>query len=319
MKTSEYPHYKCSFQEFNKAQEAVIPYLDKNVNLIVCFKTAVGKTALAECAFGYHLNTKGVEKIPHPIKERSKVIYVSPYKSISSERHKSWLKDEQFSSCGILLRTGDVHTLPEEYEENRIIIMTSESLDSKIRHEVSNKGWISKVRCVVFDEAHLLGQKRRGSSMEVAIMNLSRLNPEIRFILLSATMSNAKKVAQWIKSLNNKQTKCISSDWRPVKIRFNYYSFEDVGYKSEKNKIAKAIEVIGDKIFGEKIILFVHSKKTGAEIAKTLRRKGVACAFHNASLSLAMREKIENSFNDPYSGLDIMVSTSTLSSGVNIG
>jgi helicase len=308
MKTSDYPHYRCSFAEFNKAQEAVVPFLDKDVNLVVSFRTAVGKTALAECAIGYHLSNG----------DESKVIYISPYKSISSERQRAWLNDEQISKYGILLHTGDLHTLPEEYSKNRVIIMTSESLDSRIR-QYGRDDWIAHVECVVFDEAHLLGQKRRGSSIEAGIMNITRLNPNARLILLSATMSNAKDIAKWIKSLNGKSTKYIWSDWRPVEVNLNYHSFDDSNYESEKNKVTKVIEVVTNGQFYGKTIVFVHSKRTGKEIARQLAHRGIRCAFHNASLSHAAREKIEKEFDDPYSGLNFLVSTSTLSSGVNIG
>ena len=66
-------------------------------------------------------------------------------------------------------------------------------------------------------------------------------------------------------------------------------------------------------------MVFVHSTITGAAIAKRLKSEGVRAAFHNASLAPAKRKKIEETFNSPDSGLNILVSTSTLSAGVNIG
>ena len=67
------------------------------------------------------------------------------------------------------------------------------------------------------------------------------------------------------------------------------------------------------------MIVFVHSKITGADIVKKLRSRGIRSAFHNASLSAGKRKKIEEAFNDMESGLNTLVSTSTLGSGVNIG
>jgi replicative superfamily II helicase len=40
--------------------------------------------------------------------------------------------------------------------------------------------------------------------------------------------------------------------------------------------------------------------------------------FHNASLSAAKRRKIEEVFGDANSGLNVLVSTSTLGAGVNL-
>jgi len=307
--TEDYKYYRCSFSTFNKAQEAVLPYFDKDVNLVVSLKTATGKTAIAECIFGYHLYNN----------QSSKVIYVSPYKSISFEKRVDWYGNGQFSQYGILLNTGDTKVSLEEYDTNRILIMTSESLDCQLRN-CSKDGWISNVDCIVFDEAHLLGRERRGTSVESALMNFTKLNSKARVVLLSATVSNGKQIAQWIKSLNQKQTKYIWSNWRPVDIEYVYYEFDDSDlYTREKKKVERAIGVIANRGIGEKVIVFVHSKKTGKMLLNRISNMGIRCAFHNASLSFSSRKHIEAEFNGAYSGLDVIISTSTLAFGVNLG
>ena len=309
MRTSDYPHYQCAFPRFNKAQAAVVPFLDKDVNLVISLQTAVGKTALAECAFGYHLSSV----------DHAKVVYTSPYKSISSERHRDWSECEQFSSCGVLLGTSDSLCSPGDFDRSGIIIMTSEALDAKSRN-VLHQRWLKDVSCFVFDEAHLLGRERRGACLEAAIMRVSQVAPDARMILLSATMTNAMQLSKWIKSLNGKQTKCIKSDWRPVDIEVAYHAFDDgTAARANEGKISGVVELALRRGFGEKVLVFVHSKRTGAVLVHRLAERGVASAFHNASLSHAQREKIERAFNDPGSGLDVLVSTSTLSLGVNIG
>jgi len=267
-------------------------------------------TAMAECAFGYHLSTS----------TDSKVVYACPYKSISSERYKSWMDDEQFEPHGILLNTSDVaYVSLEDYEKSRIIIMTSEALDSKLRSS-SHRAWLRKVACFCFDEAHLIGQARRGGSVEAALMRLTHINPTARLILLSATMTNAVQLAKWLKSLNGKQTKCIKSDWRPVDIEMRYHAYDDEKADiAKEEKLDKVVELIANRSYGDKVLVFVHSKKFGGELVKLFRSRGVMSAFHNASLSFLKREKIERAFDNPLSGLDVLVSTSTLSSGVNIG
>lgn len=308
-KTIDYPHYKCPFNEFNIVQDAVIPFLDKDVNLVIASNTSTGKTLLAECIYGYHLKTS----------DTSKVIYVSPYKAISHERYRAWIENDQFFPRGILLCTGDDVPEKEEFARCRIYIMTSESLDSKTRTP-SYSGWIDHAACVVFDEAHLLAQDGRGGSVEAALMRVSRLNPHTRLILLSATMSNAMDLAKWIKSLNGKDTKCVQSNWRPVKIQYVYHGYNDEDEKDFAN--TDRIETVAELVKQnrrEKILIFVHSKRTGKEVTKQLRRVGVSCAFHNASLSASKREKIEKLFDDQHSGFNVLVSTSTLSSGINLG
>lgn len=309
MRTTDYPYYQCKFFEFNIVQSAVVPWLDKDVNLVVAFKTATGKTALAECAFGYHLQTNF----------KSKVVYVSPFKSISSERYEAWASDSQFLKHGILVCTSDNIPSQNDFDSSRIYIMTSESLDSKTRTPRFNQNWVNDISCVVFDEAHILSLKGRGSSIERTIMHLTSINPKIRIILLSATMTNAIELARWLKYLNGKETKCIQSDWRPVKIVYNYHTYNDNENRdvSDSDKIRVLKDLI-KKNQREKTLIFVHSKRTGKLITNHLRKSGIRCAFHNASLSASKRDVIEKLFSDKYSGFDVLVSTSTLGSGVNL-
>lgn len=301
MRTIEYPYYQPPFPEYNVAQSLAIPFLDKDNNMVVSFATAVGKTVLAEGAFAYHLQ----------LNKECKVIYVCPFRSLASEKYELWKKEPQLSKYGLIMSTSDTEVNILE-NDARIIITTSESFDSKTRSGIYRE-FLGQVSCVVFDEAHLMGDKNRGSSVEMSIIRMTRVNPSAKLILLSATMGNAMEISKWIKSLNNKPTKCITSSWRPVIVEKKYHS---VGDNTEK--INKAVELAKESQWF-KTIIFVHSKITGAEIVKKLRSVGIRSVFHNASLTLKKRRLIEERFNDRMSGLNVIVATSTLSSGVNIG
>jgi replicative superfamily II helicase len=302
LNTFEYPYYIQPFPEYNIAQRSAIPFADQDVNLVISFATSTGKTAIACAAFGYHLKMDSEDK---------RVAYVSPFKSLSSEKYEQWKIDDQFEDYGIMLSTGDNTPTTRDYRESRMVVITNESFDSKTRNE-KYRDWLEDISCIVFDEAHLLGTER-GAAMESSLMRFSGINKDARLILLSATMSNAKEIAKWVKQLNGKQTKFIHSDWRPNKVDIGIRPVED-GYLS---KIDEAISIASED-GSKKTIVFVHSKKVGAEIVKGLRKKGVRCAFHNASLPQAKRKKIENLFNSN-SGMNVIVATSTLSAGVNLG
>jgi len=200
----------------------------------------------------------------------------------------------------------------KDHLEGRLSITTSESFDAKTR-SVHYADWLASLECVVFDEAHLLGDKHRGSSVEASMIRLTKINPTARLILLSATMGNAMEVAKWVKSLNGKVTKCVKSDWRPSKVNIEFIPVD-----GSDEKIDEAVRVAAEASM-KKTVVFVHSKITGAKIVKLLRAKGVRAVFHNASVPSAKRRKIETAFNDKMSGMNVLVSTSTLSAGVNIG
>jgi replicative superfamily II helicase len=310
MRTSDYPYFQCKFFEFNTAQSMVVPYFDKDVNLIVAFPTSTGKTAIAECVFGYHLASN----------DRSKVVYISPYKGITAERQRDWIEDRQFVQHGVIVCTGDYHPSEKEYEDARVVLMTTEAFDNQTRCS-GKRSWLSKVACVVYDEAHMIGKEGRGAAVEASMMRISRIAPSARFVLLSATMSNSLDLAKWVKTLNGKETKNIRSTWRPVSLKYRLHAYDDRGGWTQTNerRIKKAADVVGRPSLGQKVLVFVQSKKLGRAIAAELRKRGVRCGFHNASVSAENRGRLEQIFDDPYSGVDVLISTSTLSAGVNLG
>jgi len=305
MQTREYEYFEFPFNNFNKAQAAAIPHIPTETNLVISFPTATGKTALAEAAFGFHFKTS----------PNSKCVYVSPYRSLSMQQYNAWKENAQFSKHGIVLSIGDRFACKEDFDSNRLIILTTESFDSKTRNQSQHK-WLKEITCIVFDEAHLLGTKGRGDNVEVSLVRFTKLNPKARIILLSATMENAGELSSWLKSLNKKTTLKIVSTWRPSKIVTRFYTFDDEKTWEKKIELAKQLATTPR---GEKIVVFVHSKKLGKEITKAVRKKGFICEFHNANLSHSRRKAIEEAFDNVRSGLDILVSTSTLSSGVNLG
>ena len=297
---SRLPYYVPPFAEFNVAQEAVLPFLDQDVNLVISFETAVGKTVLAEGCFAHHL-----------LNGDGRLAYVCPFKSLAYEKHTAWSEDMQLCSGGVSVSTSDIKTTPEECMDSRLLIATNESFDAKSRSRSYLK-WVRSLECVVFDEAHMLSDKRRGGALEASMVRLSEVSPGCRMVLLSASMANAKEIAKWVKSLNGKPTKCVQSSWRPTRIDMEYHEVS-----GRTALISRAVELASERM--GKIVVFVHSKSLGNEIRKSLKRKRVRCAFHNASLKPAVRKKVEDAFNNKFSGMDVLVSTSTLGAGVNIG
>jgi len=241
------------------------------------------------------------------------VVYVSPFRSLSSEKFEEWGRSSVFGQHLLLSSSESVPDL-EEYESARFIVITTESFDSKTRSD-AHLLWLKKVSCIVFDEAHLLGDKSRGSSLESAMMRIANISPHARIFLLSGTLDNSVEVAKWVKSLNGKVTRHVRSLWRPCELVYNLHSFEDV-YSKYDNMVKEVGSLIGRNL-GEKVLVFVHSKKVGEMVVKELRGKGIRAGFHNAALSPKKRKELENTFSSDL-GLDVLVSTSTLSSGVNL-
>jgi replicative superfamily II helicase len=294
VKVSEYQWYRPDFCEYNESQSAVVPFCDQDLNLVVCFGTAAGKTAIAECCFGFHVANGG------------KVAYLAPYRSLCQEKYEKWENDPHFIGAGVGIRTGEHRTDEDDFEKSGLVVMTTEAFDSRTRSQAAAE-WTKSLSCVVFDEAHVIGEHPRGMAIEAAMMRLTAVNPGCRLVLLSATMDNAIEVAKWVKSLNAKPTKCFISGWRPGSISLDVHEASD--------KLAKVVDLVSGTT--SKTIVFVHSKQVGKDLMQRLRRKGVMTAFHNASVPKGKRARIEKAF-DEVDGFKVLISTSTLGAGVNL-
>lgn len=300
MKTSEFVYRQFPFEEFNKAQILAVKSADQDANLVISMPTASGKTAIIEAIFGFHTET-----------DNTKLLYICPFKSLAEEKYEDWSTDEQFIKNKPVIICGDREFDKDKFFKSRMAIMTTESFDAKTRNYPE---WFKNVGALVIDEAHSLSTKKRGAALESAIIRSSILSPVARLILVSAEIGNHIEIAKWLKNLNGKTTKSINSSWRP-----NYISYDFEPIPSGYYDIFKLVlEKIKETPKNKKIIVFVHSKKMGKYINDELKRKKIKSLFHNGSLSGKERKKIESLFSSCDSNMNVIISTSTLSTGVNL-
>lgn len=192
--------------------------------------------------------------------------------------------------------------------------------NSRTRKMESEKNfWLKEVGLIVVDETHILSTSR-GHAVEVGIMRFTSINKDARIIFLSATMPNVQELGDWLTSLNGKQTRVISSQWRPVEllIKIAEYNTQASYQEVQAEKRKKAIGLIKAKK-SQKFLVFCHDKNTGRSLLKALEKDGIKSCFHNADLDLDERLEIEESFeNREDDGLRILLSTSTLAWGRNL-
>lgn len=289
-----YPYCQFTFTEWNPMQAQCLPYLTKDGNLVVSASVASGKTAIAEAIMGYELSF-------------GKCVYVSPLRSIGSERFEEWKRHPTFESRRPLLMDGDHHPEKGELEKAGIVITTVETMDMSCR---SKQDWLGAVSLLVVDEAHFIGDETRGPSLEAMLMSFTSVNPRARLLLLSGTMSNARELAVWVKLLNGKPTAFVQSSWRPTPLKTRIEIAE--GFRDTLDAVAREIPK------NIKTLVFVHSKKLGEELCKRLRKKHTSCLFFTSDLDEVKRTQALGAFRSPCSGIDVLVSTSSLAMGVNI-
>ena len=180
------------------------PIQEKSVNvglleeksLLVCAPTASGKTLVASMAISRILG-------------KGKALYVVPLKALANEKFKEFQGLLEKTDYKVTISIGDIDS-PSTYLANYdLMILTSEKLDSLLRHKVS---WLSEVKTVVIDEIHLLNDPTRGPTLEIILTLLKTLiNPQI--IGLSATIGNPEMLASWL------DAELVIDDWRPVELK----------------------------------------------------------------------------------------------------
>ena len=182
--TQEYNHhfenYPYELSDFQK--QAIKTIVDGN-HVLVTAHTGSGKTLPAEFA------------IKHFVKQGKKVIYTSPIKALSNQKYYDFTRKFPDITFGLL--TGDIKTNPDA----DVLIMTTEILLNKLF--LSDKGITLSfdmnierdLAAVVFDECHYINDANRGHVWEQCILMLPQ---QVQMILLSATIDNPAKFAQWI-------------------------------------------------------------------------------------------------------------------------
>jgi antiviral helicase SKI2 len=146
-----------------------------------------------------------------------KVIYTSPIKTLSNQKFKEF--SDLFPNVGII--TGDVKINPT----GSILIMTAEILrNSLLRHHNDTiYDWNfnpDEVSYVILDEVHFINNPERGKVWEEILINLPS---KIRLVMLSATISGATEMVEWLGNLKKVKCHLVSTLKRPVPLKHTIY------------------------------------------------------------------------------------------------
>lgn len=166
-------------------------HLDEGAGVLVAAPTGAGKTVVGEYATELAL-ARG-----------SKCFYTTPVKALSNQKFHDLVARHGADQVGLL--TGDVSV----NSEAPLVVMTTEVLRNMIyarSRTLHGLGW------VVMDEVHYLGDRFRGPVWEEVILGL---DPQVRLVGLSATVSNAEEFGQWLDEVR-RDVRVVVSERRPV-------------------------------------------------------------------------------------------------------
>src|SRR5919106_2499867 len=171
--------------------------LDEGSGVLVCAPTGAGKTVVGEFA------------IHKALSEGRKAFYTTPIKALSNQKYADLV--ERYGPKRVGLLTGDNAINGDA----PVVVMTTEVLRNMI---YASSPALRGLKYVVLDEVHYLQDAYRGPVWEEVIVHLA---PEVRLVCLSATVSNAEELADWISTVRG-PTEAVIEERRPVELRNLY-------------------------------------------------------------------------------------------------
>jgi superfamily II RNA helicase len=188
--------------KLDRFQKEALQAVRNGASVIVAAPTGAGKTLIAEYA------------IERAIEGGKRIIYTAPIKAISNQKFRDFRR-EYGDEIGIM--TGDVTINPA----GRTLIMTTEIFRNTIFEDPER---LADVEYVIFDEVHYMDDPERGTVWEESIIFAP---PAIRFIALSATVSNVHTIARWIRKLRPGELRIITESARPVPLHYRVFQGEE--------------------------------------------------------------------------------------------
>lgn len=191
-------HYSFPLDDF---QLRALDALDDGESVLVAAPTGSGKTVVAEYA------------IDVAIVGGKRAFYTAPIKALSNQKYHDLV--ERLGPQRVGLLTGD-NAINGDAE---VVVMTTEVLRNMI---YARSPGLRDLAVVVLDEVHFLQDTYRGPVWEEVIIHLPT---HVRLVCLSATVSNANELAEWISTVRG-PTRAVLEERRPVQLD-NHYMIGD--------------------------------------------------------------------------------------------
>ena len=171
--------------------------VDAGRSVLVAAPTSSGKTVVAEHA------------VEQALAAGRRAFYTAPIKALSNQKFRDL--GEMFGHHRVGLMTGDQVVAPDA----PVVVMTTEVLRNML---YAGSDAVSDLAWVVLDEVHFLEDPYRGAVWEEVLLHLA---PTVGLVALSATVSNAAELGDWITSVRG-PTDVVVESRRPVRLLAHY-------------------------------------------------------------------------------------------------
>src|ERR1700758_2965836 len=177
--------------ELDDFQSRALDAIDARHSVLVAAPTGSGKTVVGEYA------------VERALAEGNKAFYTTPLKALSNQKFGDLVRRYGNDRVGLLTGDNSING------DAPVVVMTTEVLRNMI---YARSPALDGLRYVVLDEVHYLENAWRGPVWEEVIIHSP---PDVDLVCLSATVSNAEELADWIRTVRG-ATAAVIEDRRPV-------------------------------------------------------------------------------------------------------
>jgi helicase len=280
--------------------------LESRKHIVVCAPTNSGKSLIG------HL------LLIEAVRQGRRAVLLEPLRALAQEQAEELstilaaLVPTTFEQQPLVrLSTGDYRLedeLPTDAPpEGEVVVATPERFDALLRNP-DHVGWVSSIGAVVIDEAHLVGDPRRGPTLELIAASMLTLPKPPRLALLSATVGEPERLREWLHPCE-----LISSPYRTPHVR-EVWQLEQ-NEDPDHLLAAELADVLLDE--SAAAIVFVYQRRAAERLAAKLTTEtgSVSRAYHSGQ-SQGERRRLRAEYEA--GEIRCLVSTTALAMGVNL-
>lgn len=266
------------------------------------------------------------------------ILYLAPLKALLNDIE---IRAKKYSeACGLhsFKWHGDVGQKKKINElkiPSQLLLTTPESLEAILLRKSGWELYFKNLEVIIIDEAHNFASSDRGSHLISVIERLewfAKIKPQR--IAVSATIGNPEDMLSWLAGKKRDKGQIVEV----IETKQKNYDYSVIFFNELKEKpgsprtysLNRLIELLYLSLFNKKSIVFAQSRTFTEKIAEMLNKRNYSLRTkiplkvrtHHSSVSKYYREEAEKRINmkkDLESGIDSIISTSTLELGIDIG
>jgi len=236
-------------------------------------------------------------------------LYISPLKALINDQEDRFAAFCVPTSLSVKKWHGDVPKGDRSWkgEPPHFLMITPESLEVLLQERTLSAD-LRQVRFIIIDELHAFVETDRGVHLKVLLDRMDTITGrQVQRIGLSATTGNPEEVLRWL-SDDRHGTALVAIPSPPQEKRFSFL------VEPEERK---RIDAIAGIVAGRKALVFVNSRSSAENLAKSLHGRVKNLHIHHSSLSTETRKAAEDAFLSQDGAC--IICTSTLELGIDIG